>query len=252
MIAAMPATSPFKRLVSLDIDGTVLSGDGAREAGFRHWAATRSQDIALAYASGRSIQSIRAEIASGRLPRADFLIAHLGTLIEGADGPAEALMAGLFSRVHPSWDAKKVLAAGPGKGVEAQEEEHNNAYKASFYWDGAADSLESFYRRMKAALPEASWRSMEVDACYIDVMPHCVGKAGSTLAVAAFLGIDPKNIVISGDSENDQDLFKEPGFMKILPSNAADLLRRIAPHAFRSPFPDADGVLDGLRAFGFA
>jgi hydroxymethylpyrimidine pyrophosphatase-like HAD family hydrolase len=251
MIAAMLQTKLLKRLVSLDIDGTVLSGDAAREARFRHWAATRSPDIALAYASGRSIQNIRAEISSGRLPRANFLIGHLGTLIEGADGPADELMERLFSLVRPSWDAKKALAAGRGPGVEPQEEEHNNAYKASFYWDGKPESLSSFYGRMKAALPAVSWRSMEVDAYYIDVMPHCIGKAGATLVVAASLGIDPENIVISGDSENDQDLFMEKGFKKIIPSNAAELLKRIAPEAFRSPYPDADGVLDGLRAFGF-
>jgi hydroxymethylpyrimidine pyrophosphatase-like HAD family hydrolase len=252
MMAAMRRKPAFDRLVSLDIDGTVLSGDAAREARFREWAARRSPDIALAYASGRSVQSMRAEIASARLPRADFLIGHLGTIIESADGSADDVMEGLFSLVHPSWSAQKVLAAGIGPGVEAQEEAHNNAYKASFYWDGAADSLESFYGRIRTALPAASWRSMVVDGYYIDVMPHCIGKAGSTLAVAASLGIKPENIVISGDSENDQDMFMEPSFKKIIPANACDLLVRIAPGAFRSPYPDADGVLDGLRAFGFA
>lgn len=239
----------FKTLLSFDLDGTIL-GDPEREILFRSWAIGRPGGIALAYASGRSAANMRAEIASGRLPRPDFVIGHLGTAIERADAPAPDLMAELFSGVLPGWSARAALIAGPGSGIEAQEPERLNEHKASFYWDGDRSSLEAFYARLRKALPDGCWRSMEVEGLYIDILPSCVGKAGATLVVARSLGLGPGDVVVAGDSENDQDLFLEPGFRKILPSNAVELLSRLAPEAYRSSFPDAAGVLDGLKAFG--
>jgi hydroxymethylpyrimidine pyrophosphatase-like HAD family hydrolase len=239
----------YSTLLSFDLDGTIL-GDPEREGMFRSWALGRPKAIALAYASGRSMPNMRSEIASGRLPEADFIIAHLGTAIERADGPAQDLMDELFSGVLPEWDAEAVMAAGPGRGVRIQEAERCNEYKASFYWDGERDSLDAFYARIGAVLPAACWRAMEVEGFYLDVMPRCVGKAGATLVVARSIGLGPESVVVAGDSENDQDLFLEPGFRKIIPANAVELLRSIAPEAYRSPYPDAAGVLDGLAAFG--
>lgn len=239
----------FSTLLSFDLDGTIL-GDPDREVLFRSWALSRPKGIALAYASGRAMENMRDEIASGRLARPDFLIGHLGTEISRGEGPAEDLMAELFSGVKPGWDAEAALAAGPGPGIAAQEAERCNAHKASFYWDGRPESLEGFYRRIGAALPAGCWRAMEVEGLYIDLLPHCVGKAGATLAAARSIGLGPAGVIVAGDSENDQDLFMEPGFRKILPSNAVGLLARLAPDAYRSPHPDAAGVLDGLRRFG--
>lgn len=239
----------YSTLLSFDLDGTIL-GDPERETMFRSWALGRPGSIALAYASGRSLPNMRAEIASGRLPEADFIIAHLGTVIERAGGPALDLMDELFSGVRPEWDASAAMAAGPGPGIRAQEPERCNEYKASFYWDGERASLDAFYARIGAALPSGCWRAMEVDGFYLDVMPRCVGKAGATLVVARSIGLGPESVIVAGDSGNDQDLFLEPGFRKIIPANAVELLRSIAPDAYRSPYPDAAGVLDGLAAFG--
>lgn len=241
----------YDLLLSFDLDGTIL-GDADREVLFRSWALSRPKRIALAYASGRSVPNMREEIGSGRLPRPDFIIGHLGTVIERWEGPAEDLMDGLFASVLPGWDARAVLRAGPGPGIETQELERCNLHKASFYWDGGADSLAGFYARVGKALPEGCWRSMEVEGMYLDVLPHCVGKAGATLTVARSLGLRAEDVVVAGDSENDQDLFREPGFRKILPANASAMLAGIAPEAYRSPYPDAAGVLDGLRRFGLA
>jgi hydroxymethylpyrimidine pyrophosphatase-like HAD family hydrolase len=243
------AMARFKTLLSFDLDGTIL-GDPDREVLFRSWAIGRPAGIALAYASGRSAVNMRAEIASGRLARPDFIIGHLGTVIERADGPAPDLLDELLSGVQHGWSARAVLLAGPGAGVETQEPERLNDYKASFYWDGRPESLEAFYSRLRKRLPDGCWRSMEVEGLYIDVLPSCVGKAGATLAVARSLRLGPGDVVVAGDSENDQDLFLEPGFRKILPSNAVELLARLAPEAYHSPYPDAAGVLDGLKAFG--
>jgi HAD superfamily hydrolase (TIGR01484 family) len=241
--------SRYRILLSFDLDGTIL-GDPERETLFRSWALGRRGDIALAYASGRSAENMRAEISSGRLPRPDFLIGHLGTQIERARGPAHDLMAQVLAEVMPGWNWGAAMAAGTGPGVAAQEADKLNEFKASFYWDGRAESLKAFYGRISKALAPGCWRAMEVEGMYIDLLPHCVGKAGATQAVARSLGLDSGAVIVAGDSENDQDLFREPGFRKILPSNAAALLSRLAPEAYRSPYPDAAGVLDGLRAFG--
>jgi|GEM_PF-2415553 hydroxymethylpyrimidine pyrophosphatase-like HAD family hydrolase len=239
-------------LICLDIDGTVLSGSPEREARFRAWAARRGRGIALAYASGRSIPNIRAEIIRGRLPAADFLAGQLGTVIETADGEDPGLSGALIAGVHPSWSLARAMDAGIGQGMEAQEAEHLNAYKASFYWDGRAQSLRAFEERISGCFPEGSYRIIAVDGMYVDLMPHCLGKAAAAKAIAASLGLGMERILVAGDSENDQDMYMEGGFKKILPANAANLLRRIAPDAYQSPYPDADGVLDGLGHFGIA
>lgn len=239
-------------LVCVDLDGTVLSGDPAREASFRQWASRRPKSLILAYNSGRSVESMRAEIGIGRLPIADYLIAHLGTRVETMEGPAEEIESRLFNAVDPAWNQAALMANGPGPGVMAQETERLNQYKASFYWDGDPNTLRSFYARIEAIMPKAVWRSMEVEGQYLDIMPMGVGKGAATMALASHLGLAAGHIIVSGDSENDQDLLCLQGVRKILPSNAVGLLRQLAPDAYQSPFPDAAGLLDGLRLLGMA
>ncbi len=244
--------SSLSWLVYLDLDGTVLSGDAAREARFREWASRRARSVALAYSSGRSVQNIRSEIRSGRLPVPDFIVAQLGTAIELPDGDAPGFAQALFGGVHASWSLAEAMRAGIGPGVEPQEAEHLNPYKASFYWDGIPASLAAFEDRVGMRFPSGSFRIMAVDGRYIDLMPHCVGKAAAAKAIARAIGVPPDSIVAAGDSENDQDLFLEPAFKRILPANAAAFLRVLAPGAYESPYPDADGVLDGLARLGLA
>ncbi len=236
-------------LLSFDIDGTLL-GQPEHEARFKDWAEARPKAIALAYASGRGIASMRSEVASGRLPQPDLFIGHLGTVIEWPEGPALDLMSALFGNVHPAWNAARVYELGQGEGLRLQEPEHNNAYKASFYWSGDHQHLLAFHRRLESGLGREVWRSMAVQGMYIDIMPHNVGKAGATLVAAQALGLKPEDVIVAGDSENDQDLFIEPGFRCILPSNACDLLRRLAPDAYQSQHAEAAGVLEGLKHFG--
>ncbi|MCP4519624.1 MAG: HAD hydrolase family protein, partial [Delftia sp.] len=87
---------------------------------------------------------------------------------------------------------------------------------------------------------------------YGDVLPAPQGKGNAARFLQQGLGLDPKRVVVAGDSGNDSEMF-DTGFQGIVPHNALDELKAVArrPWHYHSPLPVARGVLDGLCHFGF-
>jgi len=73
-----------------------------------------------------------------------------------------------------------------------------------------------------------------------------VDKGSSLKIVAGDMGIDPKDIMAIGDSENDMEFLEVVG-MKIAVSNADEELKDIADYVTKKPY--GDGVREAIERF---
>ena len=87
---------------------------------------------------------------------------------------------------------------------------------------------------------------------YIDVLPHPLGKGYAAQFLQKELNLEPERVMVAGDTGNDQEMFTT-GFKGVVPVNALDELKNLAtePWHYHSSYPAGQGVIDGLRYFGF-
>ena len=232
-------------LVVCDIDGT-LSGSHGGAARFRHWAA---QDVApWAIATGRSITEARRVLARWSLPEPHAMITSVGTEIWYADAAGRAAMDVAFAAaIARDWDAEAVEAALRGAGAAMQSRVEQRPFKRSCLGDAAEA------RRLAAALDAAGLEARVVASHgrMIDVLPARAGKAAAMRHVAGLMGLGADACVACGDSGNDADMLAEAG-RAILPANALPDLDALVARGtvHRAGRRHADGVLEGLAAFG--
>ena len=234
-------------LLCTDLDGTVL-GDPAGEAAFRAWAQRTRGRVTLAYVTGRNIESVRALIAEGRLPEADFASTDVGTNLYDLRDPENRLAKHYVRLADPLWPAQQVRATGEHRDTPLQGPEGQRAFKSSFYWDGQAGSLAAFKQRIAWLLDQ---RLIVTAGQYLDVLPICYGKGQAVRFLAAAAGAELKRTVVAGDMENDLDMF-QIGAQGIVPANALPGLVKAleGSHAYFSPQREAHALLDGLQRLG--
>jgi mannosylfructose-6-phosphate phosphatase len=244
-----PVRSQPPFLLAADLDGTLL-GDESGEAWLKSLAGKYAQHFRLAYITGRYRSSILRMVEEGRLPRPHFICSNVGTVLYDCNDPHNAIGERYAAQVSPGWDLEAIYAAGEGRGVRRQDFPDGQArFLAGFFWDGDPRTLAAFRRRLAGhdhciILPSYSE--------FIDVLPVALGKGNTVHFLQRELALDVDRIVVAGDSGNDRLMF-ETGFKGILPANALNELKSAAhrPWHYRSPFPAARGVLDGLCHFGF-
>ena len=249
-----PAKNGGPFLLAADIDGTML-GDDLGEAwlrALRREGARGTEDgrFLLAYVTGRGFDSVMEKVEEGRLPIPDFVCYDVGVEIRDLRGPRNDLGEKYAAQVGPDWNPEAVYALGEGDGVRRQAVgAEKSRFWAGFDWDGQPHTLEAFYRRVAGM---DFCRFYPSYGAYIDALPNPLGKGRAVEFLQRELGLEPRRVVVAGDSGNDRQMF-ETRFQGILPANTRDELRAVAdrPWHYHSPLPAGRGVMDGLLHFGF-
>jgi HAD superfamily hydrolase (TIGR01484 family) len=238
---------PF--LLAADVDGTML-GDEDGESLLQAFARYYRRSFYLAYITGRYRTSVLRLVDEGRLPRPDYIFSNVGTVLFALDDPQNAIGRKYEAQVNSDWDLERIYTLGEADGIRRQEfSEGQPPFQAGFDWDGQLRSLAAFRQRLAHLHQHHILVSYNK---YVDVLPEALGKGKATEFLQKELGLAREWVVVAGDSGNDCEMF-ETGFKGIVPVNALEELKAAAsqPWHYHSPLPAAQGVLDGLRHFGF-
>lgn len=239
------------RLLSSDLDGT-LAGDRAASARFRTaWQALpRAERPLLVYNSGRLVEDVLEFTAGEGLPTANYVIGGVGTLLH--DVSTAEPFAAFRARLAEGWSLDRVDALLDGHPRTArQPERYQHDYKSSWYLHGASEA--------ELAEIEANLAAYGIDATLIysserdlDILPRAADKGRALAFLCEHLGLSLDEVVVAGDSGNDSAMFTLPKVRGILVGNALPELIAAAPgdRSYRASGRCADGVLEGLRAFG--
>jgi len=235
-------------LLACDIDGT-LTGDAAGVGRFRDWlSAEPTRASRFAVATGRELPEARTVVERWSLPAPTVWITSVGTEI-WRPSPSERLKRcpKWAERLDEGWDRAAVVEALVAAGVRFQARRTQRPWKVSLF--GSAQEAAALCRL--PSLHGLNVRLIASHGRFIDLIPRQAGKAAAIAFEARLRGLDLTHCIAAGDSGNDEDMLRRCG-RAILVGNALPEIAGMAPRPglYRACARHADGVLEGLRAFG--
>ena len=231
-------------LLISDVDFTLL-GDDDKLAEFTNWYNRNNSYLRLVLTSGRFPNSIIESVETTLLPEPDVVIGGVGSEI--CFFPSRDVVPGWPVCQLEHWDGDRVRSILTGvERLEPQPDEFQSDYKVSYFLHDA-DPAE--LGQIRTMLLEQSMRAELVYSSQrdLDVLPHGCNKGSAAEYVAHYLGFEPCDVIVCGDSANDIAMF-DYGFAGTVVGNAHPELKALdSPLVYQSPHEYAKGVLDGIE-----
>lgn len=236
------------RLLSADLDGTLLGNPAAAVRFFEQWSSLEPhRRPLLVYNTGRTVADTRSLVAAQLLPEPDFIIGSVGTEIHDPNADCHA---DFCSRFQLGWNTAvidEIVGAIPG----IRRQPVPRPYKSSWFWIRARrDEID----RLAAQLHAAGIRANLIYSCryFLDVVPQHGGKGPALAWLCERLGLPLSAALVAGDTGNDSSMFVLPDVRGIVVENALPelLASALGPRTYVARQSMADGVLEGLAHFG--
>ena len=247
-----PDTTASVRLACFDLDGTLLGKPDATLA-FRHaWLGLpTAQRPVLVYNTGRMLADSLRQLRRTDLPAPDYLICGVGTLIYRC--ATQEVVQEFTEIMNGGWNrALAVEVVTQTTHATEQPAHFQSPFKSSWYLHHASSEIID---GLRGALELAG---LEATVVYssdrdLDVLPKLADKGNSLEWLAKHLHISTHEILVAGDTGNDSAMFLIPGVRGIVVENAQpELLEAVLPfRPYLAHAICADGVLEGMRHFGF-
>ncbi|MDH3651311.1 MAG: HAD-IIB family hydrolase [Saprospiraceae bacterium] len=240
------------RLFATDIDGTLLSEDhdniGLQE--LVSFLQNRPEDLAFAYASGRSIKLVKEVVEEFNLPLPDLIVCAVGSQIYYNQDQDFIIDKGWSSYLSKNWNRREILRRISNLDwVDLQEQEGQNLHKISFYLKNQlfkADQLDSVLGKYRDQVTIILSHDL-----YLDVLPKKASKGKALRYICRKWSIPYRNLYTAGDSGNDLDMLTGSGNGIIVGNHAQELGSLVVrKNLYRASHPAAAGILEGLEHFG--
>ncbi len=245
---------PGRRLLVSDIDGTLI-GDAPDhgKALARLARAIDDHDLAFALASGRSLEQMKQALAEHPIPSPQVLICAVGSEIYyGSEAVPDRGYAHYLSH---GWRPDGVRAAlDPLPFLEPQPPEAQRRFKISYYLHAQGDDAARHLETVHHALAEAGLHVTVAHSggAFLDVLPSRASKGKAIRYLTRKWGVASADVVVAGDSGNDTEMLTGRYPAVVVGNHApevAELRGRRGIYFARGEL--ADGVLEGLRHYGF-
>ena len=233
-----------------DLDGTLLGGSAAWRRRLYGWLEAERHRVLHVFSTGRDLRSVaRVLVEEGGmgLRSPHLVIGDVGCtvacgesleLVPLAVDPIEARWQGLAERLQP------LLADIPGVSAQPVSAERRLAYSIN---------PETLDTTRLAAIEAHGVDCLVSDNKYLDVLPGGVNKGSTLLTMLQWLEVDITRVVTAGDTLNDLAMF-ETGLQGVMVGNAEPglvaALPRL-PRTYRATAHGCEGIVEGLRHFGF-
>jgi len=257
-------------LLASDLDGTLIplerDAQRLREVDELVSAMEASEDLMLAYVTGRHLSLAQAGIEDIGLPSPDWFVCDVGTSVyrrTNAGYEADEQYRRAMRTAFGGLSGEEVRAAiGRFEGLELQEDEKQGEFKISYYTRGRPEPfVEAVRSRLDAANAKVNLVTSHDPVAgrgLLDVLPAGIAKDYAVRYLHDHTGVDEQHLVYAGDSGNDRAAMLS-GYRVIVVGNADPALkedlraesiaRGIAGRIYFAEHPYARGVLEGLRHF---
>ena len=237
------------RLFSTDLDGTVV-GNREATARFRDFWHSLPEETRplLVFNSGRLIDDQLELLDTVPLPRPDYIIGGVGTMLSREGKPE--LSKAYTSQLGAAFDADKIASVMEDvPGISLQPDRYQHGLKSSWYLHDADEGmLTEIERRLNDDGVAA--RIVYSSARDLDVLPRAADKGAAIRWLCDHLGIGLDETVVAGDTGNDRAMFELPDVRGVVVANALEELKSFAArehNMFIALKEEADGVIAGLQ-----
>lgn len=258
-------------LLASDLDGTLIplerDAQRLREVEELVSAIDASENLMLAYVTGRHLSLAQAGIEDIGLPSPDWFVCDVGTSVyrrtNGGYEPDEEYRRAMRMAFGGHSGDEVRAAIGAVEGLELQEEEKQGEFKVSYYTRGRPEAfVETVQSRLDAANAKVNLVASHdplTDRGLLDVLPAGIAKDFAVRYLHDHSGVDEQHLVYAGDSGNDRAAMLT-GYRVIVVGNADPMLkedldvesaaRGIDERIYFAERAYARGVLEGLQHFG--
>ena len=236
------------KLLSFDIDNTLLEFHSLKTNFTSVWNKYQpDSDIILTYNSGRLIDDTLNLIEKGILPKPQYIIAGVGTIIY--DYKNKCILKEFNDVLDEGWDLEAVeeLINNINHPISDQPSKFQHSYKRSYFFhDASPEHIEGIVQNFADA-------SMDVNIVYsgekfLDILPKWANKGNALQWLLNKLSIKPTNVLVAGDSGNDSAMFDMNDVKGIVVANAHEELYKYTKHrqVYHSENNYGLGVIEGL------
>ncbi len=234
-----------------DIDGTLIepkeNNPGLNE--LKEYLNNRGDKVGFALATGRNLSLVKEVIEEENLPLPEFIICSVGTQIYYTNGKDYILDKGWSNFLAGRWKRSEIynrLKSIPW--LKLQEEEAQNEFKISFYYDPKDYNLDQIMTVLGNY-----WYKVNIIAShneFIDFLPKRASKGNAIQFLCHKWSINLRDIIASGDSGNDLDMFRGP-IKGIVVGNRSSELDNLeaSKNLFLAKGTAAEGILEGLEYY---
>jgi sucrose-phosphate synthase len=234
-----------------DIDGTLiepkLNNPGLKE--LKEYLSSRSDKMAFAMASGRNLELVKKVIDEEQFPLPDFVICSVGTEIYYTNGKEYVLDKGWARFLAGRWKRDDIVNRLKAiKWIKLQEDEAQNPYKISYYYEKKHYNHEQLINVLGNV-----WYNVNIipsHGQFIDFIPKRASKGNAIKFLCRKWDIPLSNVIAAGDSGNDIDMFR--GAIKgIIVGNRSEELAdyKTTKNIYVAKEAASSGVLEGLKHY---
>ncbi|TRB02149.1 MULTISPECIES: HAD-IIB family hydrolase [Rhizobium/Agrobacterium group] len=240
------------RLFSTDLDGTVVGNNDATRRFRDFWQSLPDEHRpVLVFNSGRLVDDQLALLEEVPLPRPDYIIGGVGTMLHAKQ--RSELESAYRHSLGTGFDPKRIAdVMGRISDVTMQEEQYQHGLKSSwFLHDADEKALADIENALLAADIDA--RIVYSSGRDLDILPKAADKGAALAWLCGQLHIGLDESVVAGDTGNDRAMFELNDVRGVIVGNALPELVSLAngnSRFYLSGATEADGVMEGLRHWG--
>jgi glucosylglycerol-phosphate synthase len=231
-------------ILATDLDGTLLGGSLADRDRLYQRLRSAGDQVVLIYVTGRALSNVTPLLADPAMPRPDYIIADVGaTVVDGATlAPVEPLDGELARR----WIGEPAVVAAIGERAGLERQQQAQVRRCSYYTDDPATVAQ-----VRSAVAPLGCEVVYSAGRYLDVLPAGITKGATLAQLIAQLGLDPKDVLVAGDTLNDLSMFGDSGFRGVVVADGELRARtRDRVHTHHAQRAGAGGILEAIEQFG--
>ena len=239
-----------EKLIVTDIDNTLL-GDDNYTKDFSELLKNKHEKVRFAVATGRTVDSALDVLRENNIPHPDVIISSVGSEIyynqEGKLIPAT----GWRAHISFQWDRARIKnLLSKYKFLSYQEEETQRDFKVSYY----TEENEEHIATVKEALIENRIKANVIfsHGQFLDIIPFRASKGKAIRYLAYRWNILYENILVAGDSGNDEEMLKGD-LLGVVVGNYSKELEELkgSKRIYFSDVQYAGGIIDGIKHYNF-
>lgn len=238
-----------QRLLICDIDNTLIGDQKALDELIEKVQSSKHH-IGFGVATGRHLESALQIIVDYEIPLPDVLITSVGTEI--FYGHQLVLDHGFERHINYRWDNnafKEAMVNIPG--IKLQPKINQGKFKVSYFTDAKAmpklTEIKKHFRKL-----DLHAKLVHSQNAYLDIVPIRASKGMAIRYLAMKWGIPAENILVAGDSGNDEEMLGG-NMLAVVVGNYSRELQKLKgkPHVFFAPGHYARGILEGAQYYDF-
>ncbi|MDH3347045.1 MAG: HAD-IIB family hydrolase [Desulfobulbaceae bacterium] len=250
-----PVRKPFgKRLTEIskllitDIDNTLV-GDNEQLQTLLHLLEGNKERVGWGMATGRSLDLTLDIMTEYNIPMPDVLICSVGTEIYY--GPDLRTDKGWQSNIAHFWNPEKIKKSLEDLSfLTPQEGEGQRRYKISYYMDDDDGLLDQIHQCLHGA--KLRYQLIYSHGKFLDILPYRASKGKAVDYLQAKWEIAPQDIMVAGDSGNDEDMLKGKQRGLVVGNHSNELKKLKGRRSiYFSKHGHAGGIIDGLGHYQF-